>query len=80
MNSKHITPINEKGERHGYWEQYWGNGQLWYKGNFVNGSRHGCWEYYCPNGKLNGKFYYQYGKKINLINFLIIKLYNLIKF
>ena len=31
MKSKNIKPINEKGEKHGYWEVYWDNGQLMFK-------------------------------------------------
>ena len=58
MKSKNIKPINEKGERHGYWEEYYSNGQLWCKGNYVNGKQHGYWERYYPNGKLNSKIYY----------------------
>ncbi len=55
---KDITPYNEKGERHGYWEKYYLNGNLWYKGNYVNGNRHGYWEWYHDNGKLKDKIYY----------------------
>ena len=28
-----ITPYNEKGEAHGYWECYWDNGKSMFKGN-----------------------------------------------
>jgi antitoxin component YwqK of YwqJK toxin-antitoxin module len=52
MNLKNITPINENNQPHGYWEHYFSNGQLYYKGNYVNGNRHGYWEYYWGNGKL----------------------------
>ena len=40
------TPINEKGQRHGYWETYYSNGKPHYKGNFINGKlhRYGLWE------------------------------------
>ena len=58
MKRKDITPINEKGERHGYWESYYSNGQLKYKGNFVNGKQHGYWEYYYYDGQLKEKTYY----------------------
>jgi hypothetical protein len=47
-----INLFNENGERHGYWEYYYSNGKLDYKGNYVNGKRHGYWEYYYDNGKL----------------------------
>ncbi len=58
MNSKNITPRNDKGEAHGYWEEYFSNGQLSYKGNYVNGNRHGYWERYWDNGQLDSKIYY----------------------
>jgi len=61
MKTKDIQPINEKGERHdehGYWEHYHYNGQLWFKGNYVDGNRHGYWEEYYPNGQLKSKIYY----------------------
>ena len=58
MKTKDITPRNEKGERHGYWESYFDNGQLWYKGNYVNGNKHGYWERYYRNGELESKIYY----------------------
>ena len=60
MNSKNITPHNDKGEPHGYWEYYYSNGKLSSKGNFVNGEQHGYWEYYYYNGQLWAK-----GKYIN---------------
>jgi len=58
MKTTNITPRNEKGERHGYWEFYYVNGQLWCKGNYLNGKLHGYWEYYYTNGKLMYKIYY----------------------
>jgi hypothetical protein len=39
MKNKDITPYNENGKRHGYWEQYWSDGQLFYKGFFDMGKR-----------------------------------------
>ena len=36
-----INLYNEKGEKHGVWEDYFSNGQLCYRGNFVNGELHG---------------------------------------
>ena len=75
MNSKNITPYNDKGEPHGYWEVYYFNGKLMFKGNYLNGKEHGYWERYCDNGQLwykgnyvNGnphgywEYYYSNGK------------------
>ena len=58
MKTKDITPYNEKGERHGYWEYYHSNGQLSYKGNYVDGNPHGYWEYYWISGELKSKIYF----------------------
>ena len=40
-----ITPFNDKGEAHGYWEQYWRN-ELGYKRFYINGKVNGYEEYY----------------------------------
>ena len=58
MISKDITPRNEKGELHGCWESYYSNGQLHFKGNYINGKLHGYSESYYSNGKLKSKIYY----------------------
>jgi antitoxin component YwqK of YwqJK toxin-antitoxin module len=58
MKTKDISSYNDQGEAHGYWEVYWNNGQLLYKGNYINGKEHGYWEWYYDNGKLNTKIYY----------------------
>ena len=59
MKNKDIIPINKDGQRHGYWEVYWSNGMLWYKGNYINGKREGYWEWYkSDGGNLKHKDYY----------------------
>jgi antitoxin component YwqK of YwqJK toxin-antitoxin module len=58
-----INLYNEKGEKHGYWEWYYDNGQLSYKGNYVNGKEHGYWEYYHSNGQLSYKGNFINGKQ-----------------
>ena len=58
MKNKDITPKNELGQAHGYWEEYYNNGQLMYKGNYVDDNRHGYWEWYSYNGQLKSKQYY----------------------
>ena len=37
---------NDKGERHGYWESYFQNGKLYWKGSFNNDERIGYWEWH----------------------------------
>ena len=55
---KNITTCNDKGQAHGYWEVYWDNGNLSYKGNYSNVKKHGCWEWYYSNGKPRLKEFY----------------------
>ena len=60
----YINLYNEKGEKHGVWESYYDNGQLFYRGNYVNGQRHGLWESYYPNGQLHYQQEYNMGKEV----------------
>lgn len=53
-----INQVNSDGIKHGYWESYYFNGQLMYKGNWNNGNRHGYWEDYHFNGQLAYKGYF----------------------
>ena len=50
------------GIRNGYWEEYFSNGQIQCKGNYINGNRDGYWEWYHDNGKLRFKGNYLNGK------------------
>jgi antitoxin component YwqK of YwqJK toxin-antitoxin module len=43
---------NKYGNRDGNWEDHYFNGQLSYKGTFLNGEPDGPWESYRDNGKL----------------------------
>ena len=45
-----INQLNEKGHRHGYWEEYHPNGSLWFKGTYNNNNFEGYWEVYYRNG------------------------------
>jgi antitoxin component YwqK of YwqJK toxin-antitoxin module len=49
---------NASGNRHGYWDRYYLNGQLIYKGNYINGKQHGYWEWYSCEGELVHKVYF----------------------
>jgi antitoxin component YwqK of YwqJK toxin-antitoxin module len=53
-----MNKYNEKGEKHGPWEEYHSNGNLMYKENYVNGELHGLSESYYIDGKLWYKRYY----------------------
>ena len=63
MKKENITQVNENNQPHGYWETYWSNGNLDYKGNYVDGKKHGYWEEYYSNGNLGYKGNYVDGKK-----------------
>ena len=53
-----IKSYNDKGQPHGYREEYYANGQLMLKGTFVNGIRIGQWEFYYATGHLASKRFY----------------------
>jgi antitoxin component YwqK of YwqJK toxin-antitoxin module len=44
--------FNREGRKQGYWEDYYDNGVLHFKGSYKNGNRDGYWEYYYSNGNL----------------------------
>ena len=46
MTEKDITPYNDEGNAHGYWEYYWHGDTIWYKCFYVNGDEVGYEEYY----------------------------------
>ena len=56
MSSKSMTPVNTKGEPHGYWERYWGNGELFFKCIYHNGKEIGYDEQYSISHKLTKRF------------------------
>ncbi len=59
-----MNQYNNKGELHGYWEEYYyPNGNLMYKTNYVNGESHGYWETYYQNGQLSWKGYFVNDKR-----------------
>lgn len=45
-----ITPYNDKGKAHGYWEAYHYNGKILYKRFYVNNRRVGYEEFNYANG------------------------------
>ena len=53
-----MNELNEAGNKIGYWEEYWFNGNLLSKGNYTDGERVGYWEWYNLNGELKLKKYY----------------------
>jgi antitoxin component YwqK of YwqJK toxin-antitoxin module len=56
--NKDIRPTNDKEQRHGYWERYHFEGNLWYKSFFHNDKRVGYEEFYWyTDGKIRHKKY-----------------------
>jgi antitoxin component YwqK of YwqJK toxin-antitoxin module len=47
-----MNQYNNIREKHGYWEKYHSNGNIWYKGNYINGKLNGYWENYYTNGNI----------------------------
>lgn len=43
MQGRNLHPRNDKGQPHGYHQQYLDDGQLYYKGAYVDGRQHGPW-------------------------------------
>ncbi len=64
-----LQPYNDKGQAHGLWEMYFSNGQLDYKGEYINGLRHGLNESYCKDGSIWYKGTLDMGKRIGLWNY-----------
>ena len=59
IGHKNGTIIN--GKRDGFWESYYDNGQLNWKGNYKDDCLDGPWEYYHENGQLSYKGNYKAG-------------------
>ena len=48
-------PLNEQNQAHGYWEVYYSDGTLHFKGLFVNSDVFGPYESYSEDGSLTLK-------------------------
>jgi hypothetical protein len=49
---------NDKGEKHGYWEDYYYIGNIWCIGKYINGFATGYWEWHDDKGELIEKEFY----------------------
>jgi len=63
MRSFGKNRLNRKGRKQGYWEDYFSNGNPYFKGSYKNGRYDGYWEYYYGNGNLYYKGSYVNGLK-----------------
>ena len=73
MDVKQINQYNSQGNREGYWEWYFKNGQLMCKGHYVNGKEEGYWEWYYDNGQLSFKSHYVRGEQVRGIEYEVFK-------
>ncbi len=53
-----MNQFDDKGYAHGYWETYWDNGNLYWRGNFINSMFSGKFEWYNNDGKIIEKEFY----------------------
>jgi antitoxin component YwqK of YwqJK toxin-antitoxin module len=58
-DGKRINQYDSEGRKQGYWEEYWDNGALDRKGNYINGEKEGYWEIYYIDGELYSKGNYK---------------------
>lgn len=61
-----INQRDENGIRHGPWEDYYNNGQLWLNGEYNHGKNQGLWELYYTDGETMGKGGYKNHKERGL--------------
>lgn len=54
--------VTEKGERDGYWKEYYDDGKLRAEGKYNKDVKEGAWKYYHPNGIAEQEGIYRNGK------------------
>ena len=52
------TPRNEKDQRHGHWEIYHANGNIYHRAIYINNEPYGLWEWHQLKVKLIFRRYY----------------------
>jgi len=65
-NEISLNLISEKELNIGHFEEYYEDGQLEIKGNYIDGKKDGLWEEYRENGQLRSKIVYNKGVKDGL--------------
>ena len=66
-----MNKYNEQGLEHGPWEDYYSNGKLYSRGNYVNGKLHGVFDYYFNTGVLCSRRNYINGKPHGLTEWYV---------
>ena len=61
------SKVRKIGKRHGYWVGYWLNGQLSFKGIYLNGLKEGSWVSFNKDGTVwkNGTGVFNKGVKVS---------------
>jgi hypothetical protein len=62
-DGKRINQYDNEGNKTGYWEEYWDNGDLERKGSYINGLMDGMWEIYYIDGELYSRGPYKDGER-----------------
>ena len=58
QDKSNLRPRNKKGQIHGWWERYYSNGNLCYKGYFKNGNQIGFWVWGSTDGLIEEICFY----------------------
>lgn len=66
MKKENKEPRDKQGKAHGYWEVYWNNGNLQYKGVYIHGIRYGRHIDYYTNGNINYNEYFIHGYRFGV--------------
>ena len=66
-----MNKYNKNGLEQGPWEDYYSNGKLYSRGNYVNGKLHGLYDRYYSNGKISWRVNYVYGVEHGLSEWYI---------
>ena len=69
MRSISKNRINRRGARIGYWELYYSDGNIYYRGSYKNGLKDGLWEGYYDNGNIRSKGSYKDGVRVGIWEF-----------
>ena len=55
---KKLNQTDVQGRRQGHWKEYWHNGNLNWKGSYLDGKQIGVWKHYNREGNLKKVTYH----------------------